>query len=210
MHKTSTFLLALGLLLFTVSCTKKAADAVVPGGTDWAAQAANYKKNPDALRQLVEDCEDNQQQLLAARQQLDQYRAQTGTADAALTAAQNQAAAAQTEIDQLRQQLATLQQAANDRVDTDLQTVQGIIFQVQLGAFAENTVDPGLSTGNALELENQNGLQKFVVSQFRTYKSAEVLKNRLVVMGVKDAFIIAKNNGVRITVPEALRLTGQN
>jgi len=209
MHKTSTFLLALGLLLFTGSCTKKAADAVAPGGTDWAAQAANYKKNPDALRQLVEDCEDNQKQLMAARQQLDQYRAQEGTADAALTAAQNQAAAAQTEIDQLRQQLATLQQAANDRIDTDLQTVQGIIFQVQLGAFAENTVDPGLSTGNALELENQNGLQKFVVSQFRTYKSAEVLKNRLVVMGVKDAFIIAKNNGVRITVPEALRLTGQ-
>lgn len=209
MQKTFPFLVAIAILVFAVGCSPKTTTTVTPGGTDWAAQAANYKKNPDALRQLVEDCEATEKQLMTARQELDQYRSQTGSADAALLAAQNQAAAAQTEIEQLRQQLATLQQAAKDRVDTDLQTVQGVIFQVQLGAFSQNTVDPALSTGDALELENQNGLQKFVVSQFRTYKSAETLKNRLVVMGVKDAFIVAKNNGVRITVPEALKMTGQ-
>lgn len=204
------YLFAAAILVFAVGCSEKTTTAVVPGGTDWAAQAALYKKNPDALGQLVEDCEATEKQLMTARQQLDQYRSQTGSADAALTAAQNQAAAAQTEIDQLRQQLATLQETTKDRLDTDLQTVQGVIFQVQLGAFSQNTVDPALSTGNALELQNQNGLQKFVVSQFRNYPSAEVLKNRLVVMGVKDAFIVAKNNGVRITVPEALRMTGQD
>ncbi|MEM6768946.1 MAG: hypothetical protein AAF597_00050 [Bacteroidota bacterium] len=209
MQNITTFLIASLLLVFTASCTKKTADAAA-GGADWAARAASYKKNPDALRQLVEDCETTEKQLMTARQQLDQYRTQTGSADAALTTAQNQAAAAQAEAAQLRQQLAALEQAAKDRVDTDIQTVQGVIFQVQLGAFSQNTVDPALSTGDALEFENQNGLQKFVVSQFRTYKNAEVLKNRLVVMGVKDAFIVAKNNGVRVSVPEALRMTGQN
>lgn len=215
MQKSPILLLTLCVLFFTASCTKKAADATAPGGTDWAERAAQYKKNPDALRQLVEDCENTEQQLMTSKQQLDQYRSQSGSAGAALTAAQNQAAAAQSEVNELRRQLAMAQAAAatppaNDRVDTDLQTVQGIIFQVQLGAFAQNQVDPNLSTGDALELDNQNGLQKFVVSQFRTYRSAEVLKNRLVRMGVKDAFIIAKNNGVRISVPEALRMTGQN
>lgn len=212
MKKLIPFCFAAFLLLFTASCTKKAAD-VTAGGTNWAARAAQYKQNPEALRQLVEDCEATEKQLMDSRQQLDQYRSQSGSAGAALTAAQNQAAAAQAEINQLRTQLAAAQAAvpaASDRVDTDMATVQGIIFQVQLGAFAQNQLDPNMSTGDALELDNQNGLQKFVVSQFRTYKSAEVLKNRLVRMGVKDAFIIAKNNGIRISVPEALRMTGQN
>lgn len=213
MQKLSTFLLAALVLLMTASCTKKAANATAPGGTDWAARAAAYKKNPDALRQLVEDCETTEKQLMTSRQQLDQYRSQSGSADAALTAAQNQAAAAQSEIVELRRQLAAAQAAVpatNDRLDTDMQTVQGVIFQVQLGAFAQNQLDPSVATGDALELDNQNGLQKFVVSQFRTYTNAETLKNRLVKMGVKDAFIIAKNNGIRISVPEALRMTGQN
>ena len=210
MQKLTTLLPLAFVLLLTVGCNKTAADATAPGGTDWAARAAAYKKNPDALRQLVEGCEANEQSLADARRQLDQYRSQSGSADAALTAAQNQAAAAQAEIAQLRQQIAAAQAAANDRVDTDMQTVQGVIFQVQLGAFARNQLDPNVATGDALELDNQNGLQKFVVSQFRTYANAEVLKNRLVQMGVKDAFIIAKNNGVRIPVPEALRMTGQN
>lgn len=213
MQKLPTLLFAAVIVLLSVGCNKQAADATANGGTDWAARAAAYKKNPDALRQLVETCATTETQLTDARQQLDRYRSQSGSADAALTAAQNQAAAAQAEITQLRQQLDQMKATApppGDRLDTDLTTVQGVIFQVQLGAFAQNQVDPALSTGNALELDNQNGLQKFVVSQFRTYKSAEVLKNRLVAMGVKDAFIIAKNNGVRISVPEALRMTGQN
>lgn len=191
------------LAVSAAGCTKKATDAATAGETDWAARAAAYKQNPDALRQLVEDC-------MATEQQLSQLRSQSGASGAALATAQSEAAAAQAEAAQLRQQLAAFQQAANDRVDTDLQTVQGVIFQVQLGAFRENTVDPALSTGDELELDNQNGLQKFVVSQFRNYQSAEVLKKRLVMMGVRDAFIIAKNNGVRIPVAEALRLSGQN
>ncbi|MEL7160054.1 MAG: hypothetical protein AAFN92_04795, partial [Bacteroidota bacterium] len=65
-----------------------------------------------------------------------------------------------------------------------------------------------LATGNALDLQQQDGLQKFVVSQFRTYANATVLRDRLKQMGVTDAFIIARNNGERIPVPEALRMTG--
>jgi hypothetical protein len=48
-----------------------------------------------------------------------------------------------------------------------------------------------------------------VVSQFRTYSNAAALRDRLKQMGVKDAFVVARNNGERIPVPEALRLTGQ-
>lgn len=214
MQKLLLFL-PLALLLAVSSCAKKTTAAAMDGSRDWAALAASYKQNPDALRQLVEDCEATETQLTSTRQELDQYRSQSGAVDRDLTALRTNLTNAQMENDQLRQQLAEANaraaSATSDRLDTDQQTVvAGVIFQVQLGAFAQNTVDQGLSTGDALELQEQNGVQKVVVSQFRTYANAAQLRDRLKQMGVKDAFVVAKNNGVRITVPEALRLTGQN
>lgn len=213
--------LALTLLCLATSCSPKTTGAATAaaGGTDYAALAATYKKNPEALRQLIEDCEVTEKQLVTTQQQLNQYRTQSGTVDQDLAALRNNLANEQRANDQLRQQLAQAQAAStnrpgsgpNDRLDTDENMiVSGVIFQVQLGAFAKNTVNSDLSTGNALELQEQNGLQKFVVSQFRTYASAAKLRDRLKQMGVKDAFVVAKQDGNRIGVPDALRITGQN
>ncbi|MEM1358607.1 MAG: hypothetical protein AAGF89_10420 [Bacteroidota bacterium] len=218
MQKIFSLFLLLSVVLFATGCSPKTTAAATEGSADWAARAAAYKKNPDALRQLVEGCEVTEKQLVTTRQQLDQYRTQSGSNTQALTDAQTQAAAAREEANQLRQQLVEAQNALataqaapqNDRVDTDQVAVAGVIFQVQLGAYAQNTVDPNLATGNALDLQDQNGLQKVVVSQFRTYANAAKLRDRLKQMGVKDAFVVAKNNGQRISVPEALQMTGQN
>jgi septal ring factor EnvC (AmiA/AmiB activator) len=215
-----TLLLSLAVLLAFSSCSKKTTTAATSpnGGRDWTSLAATYKKNPDALRQLVEDCETTEAQLATTRQQLNEVRTQSGTANQDITALRANLTSAQMENDQLRQQVADANaraaaaatNASNDRLDTDQQTVvAGVIFQVQLGAYAQNTVNPDLSTGNALELQEQNGVQKVVVSQFRTYASAAKLRDRLKIMGVTGAFVVAKNNGVRITVPEALKITGQ-
>jgi hypothetical protein len=205
------FLLTLLSCLFAFSSCSPKTTAAAGGGDDYAALAANYKKNPAALQAFVEDCEASQAALTTARQDIANMQSQTGVASQDLNALRNNLTNAQMENDQLRQQLVQLQSAANnDRLDTDQQTVvAGVIFQVQLGAFAQNTVDPDMSTGNSLELQDQNGVQKVVVSQFRTYTNAAQLRDRLKQMGVKDAFVVAKNNGVRITVPEALKMTGQ-
>jgi septal ring factor EnvC (AmiA/AmiB activator) len=214
-----TLLLSLAVLLAFSSCAKKTTTAATSpnGGRDWTSLAATYKKNPDALRQLVEDCEATEAQLASTRQQLNEFRTQSGTANQDINALRTNLTNAQMENDQLRQQVADANaraaaatSATNDRLDTDQQTVvAGVIFQVQLGAYAKNTVNPDLSTGNALELQEQNGVQKVVVSQFRTYASAAKLRDRLKIMGVTGAFVVAKNNGVRISVPEALKMTGQ-
>ncbi|MEL7163412.1 MAG: hypothetical protein AAFN92_21825, partial [Bacteroidota bacterium] len=84
MKKLFTFLLAVTAVLMVASCSPKTTAAAGERGTDWAARAAAYKKNPDALRQLVEGCEVTEQQLATTRGQLDQYRAQSGSNDQAL------------------------------------------------------------------------------------------------------------------------------
>lgn len=206
------FLLVCAALFFTVSCSKKTtAGAMADDGTNYAVLADNYKKNPAALKAFVENCEANEAALVSARQELGTLRNQSGAASQDLTALRTNLQNAQMENDRLRQQMATMQNQTSDRLDTDQQqVVPGVIFQVQLGAYAQNTVNPDLSTGDALELQDQNGIQKVVVSQFRTYASAAKLRDRLKQMGVSDAFVVAKNDGVRITVPEALKLAGQN
>lgn len=216
MQKLSLLTLLCCLFAFS-SCSPKTTTAATSaaGGTDYALLAANYKKNPAALQAYMEDCEASQAALTTARQDITNMQSQTGAASQDMTALRNNLTNAQVQNDQLRQQVVQLQAAAasgtiNDRLDTDQQTVvAGVIFQVQLGAYAQNTVNPDMSTGNALELQDQNGVQKVVVSQFRTYTNAAKLRDRLKQMGVKDAFVVAKNNGVRITVPEAMKMTGQ-
>ena len=208
MQKVLTFCAALALLL-TTACSPKVQPLVDEDGTDYGAMAASYAENPAALRDYVRGCEANEAQLVTLRQQLNQAQNSSGSMQGDLASAQNQAAQAQQEIQQLRQQLATLQAGRNDQVDTDKANVQGVIFQVQLGAYAQNRVDQDLDTGDGLNLTDQNGLQKVVVSQFRTYANAVKLRDRLRQMGVRDAFVVARNNGQRIEVPEALRMTGQ-
>ena len=210
------YLLLSTTLLFTAACSKKTTDAVGDDGVDWAARAKQYRDDPASLRMFTEECEANERQLRAAQQELATYRNQSASNAQNLNNVQAQVQASQAQVqslrdenDNLRQQLATMAARPNDQVDTDRQVVQGVIFQVQLGAYAQNTMDPGMATENALELQDQEGLQKVVVSQFRTYANAAALRDRLKQMGVRDAFIVAKNNGVRIPVADALRMAGQ-
>ena len=217
MQKLLFLLLAATALLFATSCAKKTTAGVGDDGVDWAARARQYRDDPAALRAFTEECEANEARLIATQQELTNYRNQANANSQAMQGNQAQMASTQQQVQlltqenaQLRQQLEMMANTRNDQVDTDRQVVQGVVFQVQLGAYAQNRVDPNLATEDALELQDQNGLQKVVVSQFRTYANAAQLRDRLKQMGVRDAFIVAKNNGQRIAVDEALRMTGQN
>ena len=201
-------------LLLTVvlaaGCSPKVAPVVGEDGTDWNARAAEYRENPSALRDLVEDCERRQTELTSLRQQVSGYESEAGNLQTDLATAESSAEQAYQEIQQLRQRIVTLEaNQRSDEVITDQPTVQGVIFQVQLGAYAQNRVDPDMATGDALDLTDQNGMQKVVVSRFRTYQNAANLRDRLKQMGVRDAFVVAMNNGQRLEIQEALRLSGQ-
>jgi len=166
MQKLFLFFCLASMLAATGCSEKTTAAAALGGGTDYASLAANYKKNPDALRQFVENCEANEAALVAARQDINRIQSQSSTANQDVNALRTNLSNAQMENDQLRDQLARAQSAAatatSDRLDTDQQTVvAGVIFQVQLGAYARNTVNPDLSTGNALELNFVRWLQLF-------------------------------------------------
>lgn len=217
-HSTSNyfrFLFVLGLAFAFTACTPKASATMGANDddVDWSAKARAYKKDPASLKAFTEACEANEQEVLRLRTQVNRLESNQ-------SANSNQYANTRAEMEALRSQLNEAQQqltvaqnalANRDEVITDQNIANGIIFRVQLGAFAQptNQLNNDMATGDALELNDQNGLQKVVVSQFRTYENARILRDRLRQMGVNGAFVVALNNGERIEVQEALQLSGQ-
>jgi hypothetical protein len=169
--------------------------------------ARNYRKDLYALKTLLEEHEYYQEQAGQAQTQISDLNAQLVMKDRQINDLQQQNA-------DLNQQLIALQQAPPppaqpSEVMTDQPVLQGVVYRVQIGAFGQNQVENDLATSPNLSLEASGDLQKVVVGQFTNYANAKRLRDRMRQMGVKDAFIVAYNDGMRIDVKEAMRLTGE-
>ncbi len=171
--------------------------------------ARNYRKDLYALKTLLEEHQYYQEQANQAQTQISDLNAQLVMKDRQVNDLQQQNA-------DLNQQIIALQQAPPpppqnqpSEVMTDQPVLQGVVYRVQIGAFGQNQVENDLATSPNLSLEASGDLQKVVVGQFTNYANAKRLRDRMRQMGVTDAFIVAYNDGMRIDIREAMRLTGE-
>ena len=178
---------------------------------EWKQRAREYRRNPAALKALTEsaqDCENRTSGLVTENNQLkaslankdvllSNYEAQIADLNQRLLAAQNTPPPTTTQPSQPTGPLPT------DEV------LMGVVFRVQLGAFTQTRVDDELVTNPNLATEESDGVQKIVVGQFRKYANAKALRDRLRQMGASDAWIVSYNDGQRVSIEEALRLSGQ-
>lgn len=86
---------------------------------------------------------------------------------------------------------------------------KGLYYKVQIGAFS----DPGLtrfeklSVANDIKIEKMNKIiYRFVVGEFSTIKEAEVLRQKMIQEGIKDAWIVPYRDGARITMVEVKKI----
>lgn len=88
-------------------------------------------------------------------------------------------------------------------------------FMVQIGAFTnakvtDNKLKKKFKIKEKINSEMRDGYSKFMVGNHNEYKSArDQRENMRAVNGVKSAFVVAYNQGKRITVQEALMITNQ-
>ena len=103
---------------------------------------------------------------------------------------------------------------ANDYNDSMMKSKAGLIFRVQIAA-GPNQDDPSYyqtkyGIKDAVVIESHDGLNKYVVGEFGSYRPAKTFSNELrdnnAVVG---PFVTAYNNGTRIHVKEALDIAGQ-
>lgn len=92
--------------------------------------------------------------------------------------------------------------------------VNGIKYKVQILAGHSNistsSIKKKYSFSDKITMENHDGWVKYCTGSFSTYKEAKNKRNGLSSYNFPGPFVVAYNNGTRITVQEALAISNQN
>lgn len=77
---------------------------------------------------------------------------------------------------------------------------QGTYFTIQVGAYTYNNYS-GIAQkakGETVIVEKANGLNKYLIGLFENYEDAYQLKNKLLQIGLPEAWIVVYKDGVRV------------
>ncbi|MFK7755674.1 MAG: hypothetical protein AB8B53_01955 [Flavobacteriales bacterium] len=88
---------------------------------------------------------------------------------------------------------------------------EGVVFKVQIGAF-RNPIPQTLYNDFAPVMgeELTNGITRYTAGIFKEFSVANDAKSDIRTIGYSDAFVVAYNNGERISISEARRLASEN
>jgi len=90
-----------------------------------------------------------------------------------------------------------------------------LAYRVQIGAFSKRKVtvaklEKKFNVSETIDSEMQGGFTKFIVGSHIEYKAARDHRESMIsANGIKSSFVVAYNQGKRITVQEALMITNQ-
>ncbi len=170
---------------------------------EWKNKAKGYKKNPLALKALFESNQKSVDELTKKNAECNQRLTELQSALDKCEAERNGMKA---EVEALKTQLAQCNTALEaSKVQVDKGVERGLVFKVQIGAFQfldlkkyfESLGDQNLTT------ETVDNLNKYTIGKFKDLNTAEAFKKDIRRMGVKDAWIVAYFDGVRIDMKEA-------
>ncbi|MCB0642775.1 MAG: hypothetical protein KDC44_14100 [Phaeodactylibacter sp.] len=164
----------------------------------WKKMAKEFKKNPEALKTQQNQIADLKSINQNLESQMGDLQSEVDTKDRRIAELEKQ----------YFQALSDLESARNDKISTpppaDPNALpMGVIYRVQIGAYAQNTMPTDLDTTDGMDVETSD-IQKIVLGQFRDYNKAEQLKAHLVRIGVEDAWIVSYIDGNRVSIEEAM------
>ncbi|MFP4090896.1 MAG: hypothetical protein ACLFUB_05435 [Cyclobacteriaceae bacterium] len=80
----------------------------------------------------------------------------------------------------------------------------GVFFEVQIGAFENFDLDKYKEGLAKLNIDYSGDLDQYTLGKFRDLETAKNFARDIRQMGIQDAFIVAKIDGKRVTVKEAV------
>ena len=126
----------------------------------------------------------------------------------------------------LEQQYQTLQQD-NEQLQDELDSLQrvntlllelspyytGVFFEVQIGAFEYFDLEDYKEDFVKMNIDKSEQIDQYTLGKFRELDRALAFQKDIRKMGIRDAFVIAKVDGERVTIKEAVaeaaRLKGE-
>lgn len=170
---------------------------------EWKRKAKEYVRNPEQMKQLIEDSQAQEGQLSSLRAENKALKSRMSDKDAKISELQD-------DLSKLRRDLSAAKAEVRDMKTTPTETpandemVNGVVFKVQIGAFRNKDLSKYFENNENFGGENGNGMQKITLGQFRDYWEADTFKKYLREMGVKDAWIVPYKNGNRVPIKEVL------
>lgn len=74
---------------------------------------------------------------------------------------------------------------------------KGVVFKVQIGAFAKIDLSEFADVTGNFGIENKEGVNKYTIAYFRDYKEAHVFKKYMRAMGIPDAWVVVYEDNIR-------------
>jgi len=157
----------------------------------------------------------NPADFLKEQEEMKAIREKAGTLESQVNSLQSSISSKEDEVKKLQNEVRTLQsqlqearsaaeQAKNIPVTTSDQYDEGLVFRVQIGAYRNKDLEKYMTSETMNEEKGDEGLQKYTLGNFRDYWEADKFKKYLREMGVKDAWIVPYQNGVRVPIKDVL------
>ncbi len=175
----------------------------------WKQLAKDYQKNPAALKALTEE----RNEMVQEAQDL----------ESTITNLEDDKIQLQTRVNELEREnmqlntnLLSAQESVRQLTEQQAQMVSkndggmmmGTVYRVQIGAYAKNRMNNEFDTGDMMNLEEEEGMQKILIGQFRDFEEAKELMTYFQNIGLSDAWVVPYIDGQRVTLKEALMSQG--
>jgi septal ring factor EnvC (AmiA/AmiB activator) len=161
----------------------------------WKKELRNL--TPEAVKSLRDENESLSSQLNTANQESDRLKSTAFNQELEIKSLKSQ-------LDEVNEQLKfrevqlRLVNEEGTRWDT------GVVFKVQIAAIKEREHKRKIEKNHHLEVEDQDGLHRYVLGNFRDYEDANFLKKRMRKVGINSAWIVPYKDGKRVPLKEVL------
>lgn len=174
----------------------------------WKKKAAAYKKNPLALKAKEEAASKTIDDLTKKNAELTERIAQM---QSEMEGLESTIRRQRDSVNNLKYEMAKLRkefEAKKTQVVTE--AMPGVVYRVQIGAYEKFNIDSKLTaTDENFKGDSQDNLNKFLIGKFRDYNLATAFCADIRTLGIKDAFVVAYNDGVRLpNVKAGLKMQG--
>lgn len=173
----------------------------------WKKKAKTYKKTPLSLRDDLETANKKLRECSERNKDLqNKFGALENTIDSlsALLSSKNaEIAALNTKYEKL-QKAYEAQKNINEK-----DIVPGLVYRVQVGAYVHFDMKPDKADMDKnFEGESQDGMNKYLMGQFRNLPTCEQFRDNVRKLGISDAFVVPYIDGVRVNMDEAKSYRG--
>ena len=168
----------------------------------WKKKAKSYAKSPLSLRDDLENAQKRLRECSAKNKEMqDKYVAALSRADSL----ENVINAKTSELASLARKYEKLEAAYEAQKNVNEKgIVPGLVYRVQVGAYVHFDMNQHLEhTDKTFEGETQDGMNKYMMGNFRDMTYAEAFRDDVRKLGIEDAWIVPYIDGTRVTKEEA-------